>query len=98
MTRPAAAQRLRPRPTCGEITGHHSLANASENSCITPSVIGATSPGRPFSLPCQDWACSQPSPTLPNLGRAATEPGQLSLTAPPPAAGNAADDGTGEGI
>ena len=51
VTRPTAAQRLRPRPTCGEITRHHSLANASENSCVTPSVIDSNSPGRPFSLP-----------------------------------------------
>jgi len=51
VTRPTAAQRLRPRPTCGEITRHHSLANASETSCVTPSMIDSSSPGKPFSLP-----------------------------------------------
>jgi len=67
VTRPAAAQRLRPRPTCGEITGHHSLANASENSCVTLSVIGSNSPGRPFSLPRHMAPAEWRKPGMPGI-------------------------------
>jgi len=68
VTRATAAQRLRPRPTCGEITRHHSLANASENSCVTPSVIDSNSPGRPFSLPCHMAPAEWRKPGMPGIG------------------------------
>ena len=65
MTRATAAQRL---PTCGEITRHHSLANASENSCVTPSVIDSNSPGRPFSLPRHMAPAEWRKPGMPGVG------------------------------
>jgi len=68
VTRATAAQRLRPRPTCGEITRHHSLANASENSCVTPSVIDSNSPGRPFSLPRHMAPAEWRKPGMPGIG------------------------------
>jgi len=68
VTRPTAAQRLRPWPTCGEITRHHSLANSSENSCVTPSVIDSNSPGRPFSLPRHMASAEWRKPGMPGIG------------------------------
>ena len=68
MTRPIAAQRLRPWPTCGEITRHHSLANSLENSCVTPSVIDSNSPCRPFSLPRHMAPAERCKPGMPGIG------------------------------
>jgi len=68
VTRPTATQRLRPRPTCDEITRHHSLANASEDSCVTPSVIDSNSPGRPFSLPRHMASAEWRKPGMPGIG------------------------------
>jgi len=65
VTRATAAQRL---PTCGEITRHHSLANASENSCVTPSVIDSNSPGRPFSLHRHMAPAEWRNPGMPGIG------------------------------
>jgi len=68
VTRPTAAQRLRLWPTCGEITRHHSLANSSENSCVTPSVIDSNSPSRPFSLPRHIAPAEWRKPGMPGIG------------------------------
>ena len=68
VTRPTAAQRLRLWPTCGEITRHHSLANSSENSCVTPSVIDSNSPGGPFSLPRHMAPAEWRKPGMPGIG------------------------------
>jgi len=39
------------RRACGETVRQHSPANASENSCLTPSVTVSNSPGSPSNLP-----------------------------------------------
>jgi len=68
VTHPGSAQRLRPRPTCGEIIRHHSITNAWENSCVTPSVIDSNSPGRLFSQPRNVAPAECRKPGMPGTG------------------------------
>ena len=52
----------------GYSTRHRSLATASRSSCVTPSVIGSTSLGRPFSLPRHMALAGWRKPGMPRIG------------------------------
>ena len=58
----------RGRRACGETIRHHYHANASENSCLTPSVIDFNSPGRPSSLPRHMAPAEWRRPGMPGIG------------------------------